>query len=134
MSDYEELTKEKIMALETLKDITHINGHKIIRHKPDTMSWDEFDEMRKDFPIKITDSGNFISFKIQDGPIKENGKNGCQVDELVSTALLIIKGLNNKFPDECNVKAMTSLYEAYSWLQQRKSLREVRGVEGFSKN
>ena len=109
------------MALETLKDINHINGHEIHR-----VSWNQPSGNH----IEINDSGNAITFKIQDGAIKENGHNGCQVDEIISTALLMVKGLNKKFPCESNVKAMTSLYEAYSWLQQRKIDREMRGVEG----
>ena len=131
------------MALETLKDVKQVNGHGIIRldkakKNPELFTdgkfdWAKFDEHRKKFHISIADTQNMISFKIQDGPIKENGHNGCQVDEIVSTALLMIKGLNKKFPSDFNVKAMTSLYEAYSWLQQRKHDREIRGVEGQNK-
>lgn len=109
------------MALETLKDIPSVNGHKIHR-----VSWNQPEGNH----IEINDEGNAITFKIQDGPIKEKGHNGCQVDEIISTALLMVKGLNKKFPSEFNVKAMSSLYEAYSWLQQRKIDRERRGVEG----
>jgi len=112
------------MALETLKGITQVNGHKVHR-----VDW----QQPKDNHIEINDKGNAITFKIQDGAIKEYGHNGCQVDELISTALLMVKGLNAKFPSEYNVKCMTSLYEAYSWLQQRKADRERRGVEGHSK-
>ena len=43
------------MALETLKDVEEIGAAKVVREKPTGMSWDEFDEMRKDFPINITD-------------------------------------------------------------------------------
>lgn len=111
------------MALETLRGVEHINGHTVKR-----VEWNQPEGNH----IEVNDKSNAITFKIQDGPIKEVGINGCQVDELVSTALLIVKGLNAKFPCDENVKAMTALYDAYSWLQQRKHKREIRGVEGKS--
>ena len=112
------------MALETLKDVTQVNGHEVHR-----VEWNQ----PSDHHIEINDKHNSITFKIQDGPIKENGHNGCQVDEIISTALLIIKGLNKKFPSDYNASAITHLYGAYTALQQRKLDREIRGVEGESK-
>jgi len=112
------------VALETLKKISHINGHEIKRVK-----WNQ----PLDNHIEVNDEGNAITFKIQKGPIKENGVNGCQVDELVSAALLIVKGLNKKFPCEENVRALGCLYSAQTWLQQRTLNRKARGVEGTSK-
>ena len=63
------------MALETLKGLTEIGGFEISRGKPDHMTWAEFDEVRRDIPILITDEKNMISFKIQKGPVKYNGVN-----------------------------------------------------------
>lgn len=114
------------MALETLKDVKEINGHPLV----------ELDKLSGDGPtpfISISHKRNEITFKIQNGPIKENGHNGCQVDEIISTALLMIKGLQKKFPCQENVKCMTALYEAYSYLQLRKLDREIRKVEGENK-
>ena len=34
--------------------------------------------------------------KIQNGPIKENGVNGCQVDTIIEATKAIIEGLNKK--------------------------------------
>ena len=119
------------MALETLKGVTEINGHKVIRldeaktlpeFKSSTdgeFDWDKYDKYRELFHISITDSLNMISFKIQDGPIKENGHNGCQVDEVIATAKLIIEGLNAKFPCRENSMVITKLDEALMWLQKR---------------
>lgn len=112
------------MALETLKDVTHVNGHEIKR-----VEWNQPDGNH----IEINDKCNAITFKIQNGPIKEVGVNGCQVDEIVSTALLMVKGLNKKFPCDQNAEAMICLYGAYTWLQQRKIDREARNVEGTNK-
>ena len=86
------------MALETLRNVTEIGGFKVVREKDKDMDWDIFDEYRKENPILITDKLNMISFRIQDGPIKENGVNGCQVDTVIESAKLIIEELNKKFP------------------------------------
>ena len=118
------------MALKTLAGITYIDGFKVIRGKPDGMSWDEFDELRKEHPIHISDFMNTISFRIQDGPISENGVNGCQVDTMVATARQIIHGLNKEFPCRENALAITKLDEALMWLKERKTDRVKRGVEG----
>jgi len=78
------------MALETMKGVREINGEMVV-----TM-----DELRGQFPDKFNESGpmdykwlekdirphsfiyvrhdvNSLSFTIQNGPIKEVGKNGC---------------------------------------------------------
>lgn len=120
------------MALETLKGISEIGGFKIIRHKPKDMSWDDYDKLRPDFPINITDRMNCISFKIQDGPIKENGVNGCQVDTLIETARIMIEGLNDKFPCNENRAVLNYLQNALDVLISRKQDRVRRGVEGTS--
>lgn len=112
------------MALETLKNIQQINGVPVKR-----VTWNQ----PKENFIEVNDDHNAITFKIQNGPIKEVGQNGCQVDEMVATTLLMVQGLNQKFPCEENVRAMASLYEAQCWLRQRKVMRTKRGVEGYNK-
>lgn len=121
------------MALETLEGTTEIDGFKIIRHKPESMSWDDFDKLRDEFPINITERMNTISFRLQNGPIKEVGVNGCQVDTLVAAAIIIISELNDKFPCDENRKAIGHLKDGFYWLKARKSNREKRGVEGENK-
>lgn len=112
------------MALETLKELKDINGYEISRV-------DEGIE-RADHFIHIVDSSNAIAFKIQNGPVKEVGVNGCQVDELITTARLMIEGLNKNFPCHENSIVITKLQEAEMWLNQRKIDREKRNVEGKS--
>ena len=114
------------MALETLKDVKEIDGFTVggtvgtaIKEGAD--------------PILIDHEKNQITFQIQNGPIKENGVNGCQVDTLVTAAALIIEGLNAKFPCEENTLALASLAEAVNHLKARKINREARGVEGVDK-
>ena len=121
------------MALDTLKHLKQIGGFEITRGKPSEISWDEFDRARERFPIHITDDKNMISFKIQAGPIKEFGVNGCQVDTLIEAAMIMIDGLNRSFPCDENIMVLAKLESALRWLEIRKDNREKRGVEGLSK-
>jgi len=134
------------MALETLKGVKKLGEFDVVI----------MDELREKFPEKFNESGamdykwfekdirpnnfvyvrndvNSISFTIQNGPIKENGINGCQVDTIIEAAKTIIEGLNNKLPCRENSIAITKLDEALMWLEKRKKDREARGVEGFNK-
>lgn len=135
------------MALETLKGLTHVNGEKIV----------VMDELREQFPEKFNESGamdykwfeseirphnfiyvrhdvNSISFTIQNGPIKENGKNGCQVADIIAVAKHMIEKLNEKFPCRENAMTITHLDEALLWQLKRTMDRKNRGVEGLSKD
>jgi hypothetical protein len=83
--------------------------------------------------IKVCHGSNTIEFKIQDGPIKENGVNGCQVDTLIEAAMFMIGGLNDKLPCKENIAAIEHLKGAVNALAERKADREARGVEGENK-
>lgn len=109
------------MALETLAGLTEIGGFKVARVG-------EYDNQY----IVANDEDNVITFKIQQGPIKEHGVNGCQIDTLVLTAKIMLEKLNEKFPCRENYLAITKLQEALMWLEHRKKDRENRGVEGTS--
>ena len=114
------------MALETLRGVKEIDGF-------DVAELEDFaDERPKEF-IVVNHVNNGISFKIQDGPIKEKFLNGCQVDTMVATCIKILEGLNKKAPCRENSIAITKLQESYMWLKERKRDREARGVEGTSK-
>lgn len=129
------------MALETLKDLKSVNGESII----------VMDNLREKFPEKFNESGsmdykwfekdirphnfiyvrhdvNSLSFTIQNGPIKEVGKNGCQVTDVIAVAKHIIKELNDKFPCKENAMTVTHLEEALNWQLRRTHDREMRGV------
>ena len=84
-------------------------------------------------PIIVNKSTNTIGFTLQNGPIKEAGVNGCQVDTLIEAAKAIIEGLNSKYPCYENVRAIEGLKDALKALDDRKKSREARGVEGLSK-
>ncbi len=134
------------MALETLKGVTEIGGFGVV----------VMDELREKYPERFNESGamdygwfekdirptnfiyvrndkNSLSFTLQNGPVKEVGVNGCQVDTIIETAKVILSGLNKQFPCRENSLAITKLEEALHWLQARTSNREARGVEGQSK-
>jgi len=112
------------MALETLRGIKNIGGFEV------TGGVSNFGSNR---PIFIFDEYNQIAFQIQNGPVKENGINGCQVDTIIETAKLIIEGLNKNFPCRENSMAITKLDEALLWLLKRKNDRVAREVEGLNK-
>jgi hypothetical protein len=134
------------MALETLDNIKKIGEFDLVC----------MDDLRKGFLDRFTETGamdyvwfettirpynfiylrkdkNSISFTLQNGPIKEVGVNGCQVDTLIEAAKLIIEGLNAKFPCRENSMVITKLDEALMWSEKRKSDRIKREVEGTSK-
>lgn len=96
-------------------------------------------ELRQIFPenpsehIKINDSDNSITFKIQEGPIQENGVNGCQIDDVIDKSKQIVEYFNAKFPCRENSLVITKLDEALLWLNARKDDRISRKVEGFNK-
>lgn len=131
------------MALETLKGVKSIGGFDVVvmaelRDKyPDkfnssggmNLKWFEKEIRPKNF-IYIRDDVNSIAFIIQNGPIKENGVNGCQVDTLIETAKLIIEGRNKKFWCKENAEVIFHLTQALESLKNRKLDREKRGVEG----
>lgn len=113
------------MALETLLNIQTIGDFKVHR-----VSW----KQPPDHFIEINDDDNAITFKIQNGPVKEQGLNGCQVDEIIATARAIIEGLDDKFPCRENKRAIDHLNDACACLNDRRKNREARGVEGQSKS
>jgi hypothetical protein len=132
------------MALETLKGVPTIGGyHVIVMDELRDKFPDKFPDGRMDYAwfekeirpynfIYLRNDVNSIAFTIQNGPIKENGVNGCQVDTLLYAAKAIIEGLDAKFPCEENAQCVSHLKAALDWLDQRTKKREARGVEGTS--
>lgn len=133
------------MSLETLKGIHVIGGFDLV----------VMDELREKYPEKFNESGamdwhwfekdirpknfiyvrhdkNSLSFTLQQGPIKEVGVTGCQVDTIIEAAKIILEGLHKQFPCKENEEAILHLDGALSALMKRKMNRETRGVEGTS--
>lgn len=133
------------MALETLKGVEKIGDFNLVvmdelrEIHPDkfnesgAMDWQWFEaDIRPHNFIYLRHDKNSLSFTIQNGPIKENGINGCQVDTLIEAAKIIIEGLNKQFPCRENAMVITKLDEALMWSEKRKKDRVARGVEGKS--
>ena len=112
------------MALETLKGLIQIGDHKV--HE---VNWNH---PTSNF-IEINHQCNAITFKIQNGPIKEMGVNGCQVTDMIVVAQHIIEGLDKYYPCRENAMTITKLDEALMWQIKRTKDREDRGVEGLNK-
>ena len=116
------------MALKTLKGVEEIGGFPVFhypRDANDTTGSVQF--------VLANHNENRLTFILQNGPIKERGVNGCQVDTLIEAAKLIIEGLNEKFPCEENEGAIHHFGVALSCLAQRTKDRTQRGVEGTDK-
>ena len=72
-----------------------------------------------------------ISF--QNGPIKENGVNGCHHEDLLLIVLDRLRGAQQgDFACRENAIAITKLEEALLWLNYRTNSRVHRNVEGTS--
>ena len=136
------------MALETLKGKTQtpsgvsiINMGDLRDTNPDLfpdggmqMDYKVFEETIRPYNyIYVRDDVNSVSFTIQNGPIKENGKNGCQVTQLIEVAKMILDGLNEKFPCMENEATVNHLEQALWYQEKRTKDREGRGVEGHNK-
>lgn len=135
------------MALETLKDVKEINGERIIdmtalkEERPDmfrpdgSMHYHLFEkDIRPYNHIYVRHDVNSLSFTLQNGPIKEVGKNGCQVADVIAVAKYILERLNAKYPCRENSMTITKLDEALMWQLMRTKDREKRNVEGTSNN
>jgi hypothetical protein len=116
------------MALETLVNVVEIGGFEVAH-----MTDGKKDKDLSDKYIRIRDKSNSIAFTLQNGPIKENGVNGCQVETMIMTSKYIIEGLNSKFPCMENDNALYHLSMALKCIEARRKDREMRNVEGMNK-
>lgn len=134
------------MALDSLKNLKEVNGNEIIvmdelREKfPDkfnesgAMDWQWFEnDIRPNHFIYVRHDKNSLSFTLQNGPVKEHGKNGCQVVDVIAVAKHMIEEMNKKFPCRENAVTITKLDEALMWQEKRTKDRIARGVEGQSR-
>jgi len=84
-------------------------------------TWSEYFErfVRPSAFIYVRHDVNSVSFQIQDGPIKENGKNGCQSIHLIAVAKLMIEGHNNNYPCAENIETIEYLSKALDAQEKR---------------
>jgi len=80
-----------------------------------------------------TNPNGYIKIQIQNGPIKENGINGCQVDDVIIWCKEKLHNFNKVIASPYNDEAICHLNKALKALQARTADREDRGVEGTYK-
>lgn len=121
------------MTVKVLKDVKSIAGYPIAYYK--SRAEEEPNDCKTIVVFEGDNKNSFssISLNIQEGPIKENGENGCQIDVLIHIAKTMISKLNDQFSASHNTKAIGHLELALAALQKRKEDRERRGVEGYNK-
>ena len=98
----------------------------------ETLIGDDGEEIDLGPYVAVNHETNEITFKIQSGPIKENGLNGCQVVDMIRTSFYIIEGLNRRFPCIENDQTLDALMLALGWQERRTLNRVARGIEGRS--
>ena len=69
-------------------------------------------------------------FKLQNGPVKEKGVNGCQIDDVLQFCLQTLMDFNQCTPSRETSLAIVKIEEAIHWLKARTRDRTKRGVEG----
>lgn len=116
------------MALEVLKDVKEIGGFELAQFN------EALEALIEDFDknIIINHATNTISFTLQNGPVKEVGVTGCQIQTLIEASLLLIEKHNEKYPCYENVLTINALKDAIAAQKLRTAKREARGVEGKS--
>lgn len=73
----------------------------------------------------------FFKIQFQNGPVKEHGVNGCQIEDIIEKVLLPrLNDLNERSKCRENSLALTKLEEALLWLNKRTQNRVAKGVEG----
>ena len=91
-------------------------------------------KVRKIDPVSLEPSEVITEVHLQEGPIKENGINGCSNEDLILMVLTRLQAFQEG-PYACreNALAITKLEESIMWLRKRTTDRELKGIEGTSK-
>lgn len=77
----------------------------------------------------------YINIKFQEGPIRENGVNGCQIEDVINVLVERLQGFQSgDYRCRENALAITKLEEARLWLNERTRKRLEQGVEGKNIN
>jgi hypothetical protein len=71
--------------------------------------------------------------EFQNGPIQENGVNGCQNEDLLAIVIHRLQGFQSgQYACRENAIALTKIQEALMWCEKRTADRKARNVEGKS--
>lgn len=71
-----------------------------------------------------------VKFKIQNDPISEVGKNGCQAVDMLEYIKYLFQSFNEVLPCEENNLTISKIEEAIHWQDIRTKDRIKRNVEG----
>lgn len=86
--------------------------------------------MTQEAKVPLFESEHF-RILFQNGPVKEHGVNGCQIEDIIEKVLLPrLNDLNERSKCRENALALTKLEEALLWLNRRTQNRVAKGVEG----
>ena len=78
--------------------------------------------------------GDFNIVNFQEGPVKENGVNGCQNEDLLAIVIDRLECFQSgSLACEENARALRKIEEGLGWLRYRTADRVRRGVEGTHK-
>lgn len=81
----------------------------------------------------VSTLGQTVQFDIQNGPVQQNGRNGCDATDIIRYAIGLYRSFNSAHPCRENSLTMTKLEEALHWQEARTRDRSERNVEGHDK-
>lgn len=77
------------------------------------------------------ESCSFARVRFQEGPVKENGVNGCHQEDLIAIVIDRLQHFQKgEYACRENALALVKLEEALHWLNHRTDSRIAHGVEG----
>ena len=97
------------MSIKYLRNLTKLD-HGVVKKTTLTGEGETF--------IDIDESKSTLTFKLQQGPIKD-GINGCTTDDMIHAIKLIIAGENDENPSNWTTLAVQSLEQATQYLKTR---------------
>ena len=119
------------MALKCVRNERRILAEHIGHIHPDSSADEKLVALGRN--IVVNHASNFVGFRIQNGPIKEMGVNGCQIDHVLAFTLTFLKCLNAENPNAHSKAAIKHIELAMFALRERARGIEKRAVEGLGK-
>lgn len=91
-------------------------------------------KVRKIDPVTLSPSDEIVGeINFQEGPVKENGVNGLNHEDLLLMVLIRLRSFQeSEYACRENEKAIEKLEECVMWLRKRTLDREQRNVLGTS--
>lgn len=77
-----------------------------------------------------TKTAPYISLQFQDGPVRENGVNGCQASDVLDLLATYLQECQQRLPCRETALAITHIETARLWLDERTRRRVAKQVEG----